>query len=225
MDDAQGLTPQFSQLLSQLLYSQEELRPYVLKAIKVLLDSNLALSSADEADIDETHSVSRAQAQANVAFLRTQAESWLAVLFNVFSTASRDGRALIGDVISAWLRIADDVEVGKSYVKVVGLFTQNLAKPSTHGAGEGSVASVTLDLLALLVPFLSAQDANALFEVCLSPEVLAVKDTAVQKRGYKILARLAQSGKVPVDAAAVLARLGGVADALHAAAKKVLLVY
>ena len=48
------------------------------------------------------------EAAENVAFLKTQVESWLAVLFNVFSSAGKDGQGMVGDVISAWLSIADD---------------------------------------------------------------------------------------------------------------------
>lgn len=50
--------------------------------------------------------MSRSAAQENVAFLKTQADSWLAVLFNVFGTVGRDDRGKIGDVIRVWAGIA-----------------------------------------------------------------------------------------------------------------------
>jgi ribosomal RNA-processing protein 12 len=43
----------------------------------------------------------------NVKFLETYIESWLAVLFNVFSSMERDNRGMVGDVISVWASIAD----------------------------------------------------------------------------------------------------------------------
>jgi ribosomal RNA-processing protein 12 len=227
-DISKALTPEFSQLLSQLLYSQDELRPAVLKALKTLVESNAAFTSASDTDRKlmrfgaTASAAARAQAPANVAFLRSQAESWLAVLFNVFSTVDRGARALVGDVVTAWLGIAGAAEVAKAHTKVIALFQQHLASSAgtPAGQGEGSVAATTLDLLALLTPFISATDATALFHMCLSTEVLASKDVGVQKRGYKILARLAQGGVVPVDAEAVVKELEVTGEALHAAAKK-----
>ena len=78
-----------------------------------MVESNVALASEDMdqmAKLPETvraDAISAAQAQENVAFLRTQAESWLAVLFNVFSSVGRDNQNMVGDVISAWIAIAD----------------------------------------------------------------------------------------------------------------------
>jgi ribosomal RNA-processing protein 12 len=102
---SQALTAEFAQLLSQLLYGQPELRPAVLKALKVMVESNVALSKEDEDESARVGIISSAQAEQNVAFLKTQAESWLAVLFNVFGSVDRDSRAPVGDVIGAWASI------------------------------------------------------------------------------------------------------------------------
>lgn len=76
------------------------------------------------------------------------------------------------------------------------------------------------DLLLLVLPYLSAQDATALLNMYLASDVLESKDNGVQKRGYKVLARLVESGKVQLDAVAVLKKLEGLVDGLAAAAKK-----
>lgn len=94
------LGPGFAVLLSQLLYTQPELRPAVLRALKVLVESSV--------NPDLTSPLSSKEAEVNVAFLRTQAESWLAVLFNVFGSVGRDGRGMVGDVISAWASVAGE---------------------------------------------------------------------------------------------------------------------
>lgn len=52
--------------------------------------------------------ISADEAAQNVTFLRSQAESWLAVLFNVFGSVNRDSRGMVGDVISVWAGIAGD---------------------------------------------------------------------------------------------------------------------
>lgn len=80
---------------------------------------------------------------------------------------------------------------------------------------------MTQDILILLLPYLSAIDAKALFELCLTAEVLTSKDNGAQKRGYKILARLLESGKVDVDVVTVLKTLDGLLEGLNPAAKKV----
>ncbi len=82
------------------------------------------------------------------------------------------------------------------------------------------MTAVTQDLIMLVLPYLSNEDATALLKTCLASDVLESKDNGVQKRGYKILARLVESGKVEVDAAAILKKLEGLVDGLAAAAKK-----
>lgn len=107
----QALTPEFSQLLSQLLYSQAELRPPILRALRIMVDSNAALASGDVVKLPESvraDAISADEASGNIAFLRTQAESWLAVLFNVFSSVGRDNQGMVGEVVSAWISIAGE---------------------------------------------------------------------------------------------------------------------
>lgn len=105
------MNPAFAQLLSQLLYSQTELRPAILKALKVIIESNQPPTPPLDADglrkqlIDD---VTPEEKAANIVFLKAQVESWLAVLFNVFGSVSRDSRGMVADVISAWASIADE---------------------------------------------------------------------------------------------------------------------
>ncbi|EEB86799.1 hypothetical protein MPER_16111 [Moniliophthora perniciosa FA553] len=44
----------------------------------------------------------------NLDFLRTQAENWLAVLFNVFSSVNRDSRNSMSEVITVWASVSDE---------------------------------------------------------------------------------------------------------------------
>ena len=82
---------------------------------------------------------------------------------------------------------------------------------------------MTLDILVLLLPHLSTQDASELFDAIFSKEVLVNPDNAVQKRAYKILARLVEGGKLPIDVERLFKQLDEVSDGLAAAAKKVTL--
>ena len=105
----------------------------------------------------------------------------------------------------------------------MALFKQNLAKAAKASGVKDAenFTAVTQDLLLLVLPHLSSVDATALFDLCLQSEVLESKDNGVQKRGYKILAKLVEGQKATVDAEAVIRRLDGMVDGLAAAAKKV----
>jgi ribosomal RNA-processing protein 12 len=80
---------------------------------------------------------------------------------------------------------------------------------------------MTQDILILLLPYLSQADAQALFNLCLNSEVISGKDNGVQKRGYKILAKLLEEDRVEVDIIAVLKTLDELSVGLTSAAKKV----
>ena len=101
-------------MLSQILYTQVELRSFVLRALSVLVDSNVAIASQDPSLLEKLpsavriDSISQDQAAKNVEFLRNQAESWLAVLFNVFGSVGREARGMVGEVITTWLGIAGE---------------------------------------------------------------------------------------------------------------------
>jgi ribosomal RNA-processing protein 12 len=79
-----------------------------------MIESNVALSSGNQDKIKKLppsaleDPISSLAASDNVKFLRTQVESWLAVLFNVFGSVDRDHRGSVGDVISAWASIAGE---------------------------------------------------------------------------------------------------------------------
>ncbi|KAK2464281.1 hypothetical protein APHAL10511_003738 [Amanita phalloides] len=220
----ESMTPAFSQLISELLYTQTELRPAVLKALKVMVESNVALATPNNRNdnLVSKNKISVEEANANIAFLRTQSESWLAVLGNVFSNVNKDSRGMIGDVISVWASITGQRELNKAYKKLVDVFKTNLANPSSKGNAEsGNVASMTQDILILLLPYLSSEDASALFHLCLSDDVLFSEENGVQKRGYKMLSKLVASGKVPItDVRPLFKRLNEVLESGSPAAKK-----
>lgn len=110
----QAFTPAFSQMLSQILYTQVELRSFVLRALSVLVNSNAAIASQDPSLLGKLplavrmDSISQDLAAKNVDFLRNQAESWLAVLFNVFGSVGREAQGMVGEVITAWMGIAGE---------------------------------------------------------------------------------------------------------------------
>ena len=92
-----------------------------------------------------------------------------------------------------------------------------------NGLDSGGVTAMTQDITILLLPYISSVDAGALYQLCLSSNVIANKDSRVQKWGYKILAKLIESGKVNVNSEVVFVKLDEQLDGLVHAAKKVML--
>lgn len=133
----QAITPAFSQMLSQILYTQVELRSFVLKALSVLVDSNVAVASQDPSLLENLpsavrmDSIPRDQAAKNVDFLRNQAESWLAVLFNVFGSIGRESQGMVGEVITTWLGIAG--ETVRSALFLASLLIYQAGRPYLKG--------------------------------------------------------------------------------------------
>ncbi|KAI0305771.1 armadillo-type protein [Multifurca ochricompacta] len=197
-------------------------------ALKILVDSNVIITSQDQSLLEKlppgvrADNISQEQAAKNVDFLRNQAESWLAVLFNMFGSADRDTRGMVGEVIAPWLSIAGDSAITQAYHKVSDLFEQNLKK-NQFGRGltdTGNVVAMAQDLLVFILPYLSTQDAIGLFDMIMSKDVLVNQDNGIQKRGYRILARLIEGGKLSLDVESTIRRLDELSDGLSPAAKK-----
>ena len=209
-----------------------------------MVDANLTVSTAIAEDIAPSEGLTQQEAHENLEFLRTQTESWLAVLFNVYGSVARDFRGMIGEVITSWVAIAreqvhifitsnqlqafiltsvDFKEIHNAYTNVVQLFKNNLAaaqKGPTTGTTD-NMAATFQDILILLLKGLGPTNSDSLFDLCLSPEVLSGRDNGVQKRGYKILTKLVVNDQVPVDAETILRKLDDLTEGLTPAARKV----
>jgi ribosomal RNA-processing protein 12 len=81
-------------------------------------------------------------------------------------------------------------ELSNTFKKVSTMLTQNLKAtptPLTH---------TTLDLLVLLIPHISPTDGTKLFTIVFTDNAIASPDGTVQKKAYRILARLVERGIV-----------------------------
>ncbi|CAE6439667.1 unnamed protein product [Rhizoctonia solani] len=183
----EGLSTPFLQLLTNLLYSQPTLRVSILHGVRSLVASNRSIPA------DEIHYsyAERSRAEENLKFLASLAGNMLSVLFNVFSSVESNDRGLVGEVISLWLGLADAKELSATFKKVSTMLTQNL-----KGAAATPLAHTALDLLILLVPHLSSTDATRLFTIIFSENVISNADGTVQKKAYRVLARLVERGVV-----------------------------
>lgn len=97
-------------MLSQILYNQPDLRLSVLKSLRILIESQVSLSSNTDNRVTapwNAFALTPEEASANLEFLKSQSDSWFAVLFNVFGSVGREGQGVVGDTIVAWASIAD----------------------------------------------------------------------------------------------------------------------
>ncbi len=101
---------QFAKLIAQLLYTQPQLRPSILRALSTLITSSSTLSSsaAPSEELLAGFGIDQQDAAQNVQFLKSLATEMLAVLFNVFSSVPREQRGMVGDVVALWLSIMDE---------------------------------------------------------------------------------------------------------------------
>ncbi|EJD52438.1 NUC173-domain-containing protein [Auricularia subglabra TFB-10046 SS5] len=225
----ESLTPVFSKLLANLLHSQQPLHAPILNALRLIAEVNAATATGEATQTIEkarlTFDLSQEEAKKNLEYLRQQAGNWLATLFNVFGAVEKDSKGMVGAAIGAWAALAGEQEISKAFRRVQDLLKKNLAlyktKPA-HGQGSEGVAvlQASEDLLLLLLPHLSAADSNTLFAMCLSPEMLGHWDGGVQKRCYRLLARLVETGHATVDAEVVLKKLLDESQSVAPAAKR-----
>lgn len=221
-----ALTPELLEMLISVLRTQPALRPSVLKGLELLVQRSetLAASSAPAAALRRDFSLDQDAARRHLAHLRSLAGVLLAALFNLLAELPSQARGPVTECIGTYLSVLDTAGVHATYERVVGLLRQSLAAPTPAprpGAPEANspryvppVPHTMLDLLIVLVPYVSAEDAGGMLELCLGDALLTAKDGGLQKKTYRVLARLLSG----TQAGAVLRRGGG-GDAAAGAAQ------
>ncbi|KAG8802920.1 hypothetical protein FRC17_006313, partial [Serendipita sp. 399] len=193
-----SFTPQLAERLTQVLYQEPGLRAPILRGLKSIVECNTLVLHSTESETRKLNPVcySVDEARDNIAHLNKQAKSWLAVLFNVFTTVEKESRAVVGDVISVWASIANESELAGAYRNVIGHLNQNIRTTvNQHGQQDQETQKMVkttaqmLDILLLLIPYLPVPQLRESMSLCLEKGVLTHPDGTVQKLGYRILAR------------------------------------
>ncbi|KAG8898606.1 hypothetical protein FRB99_007332 [Tulasnella sp. 403] len=197
----QAFTPKFAQMLTNVLYSQPTLRSPILNGLRALLQTtkSLAKGTTPAEQMVSTFGITPEQASKSLSLLKRMAGEMLAALFNLYSSMPTDSRSMVGDVISDWLSVAEPAEILTTYTKVLTLLKDNLPKASKSPTAL-SHSHTMLDLLVITVPYLAPNTAKELFQCALGADsgLMESKDPAVQKKTYRLLASLVQSGNVVV---------------------------
>ncbi|GAC75827.1 uncharacterized conserved protein [Moesziomyces antarcticus T-34] len=198
-----AFTRQFAELLTNVLYTQSNLRPSICRGLQALVYRNEALvsSGAPSDSLKHAFGLDQADGKANIAHLSAIAPNLLAVLFNVFSQSPGEGRGFVYDTIVAYLRVMSPQDIQNTYLKVKTTLEQSLPTLSTKQKRNQKESTTTpppvpytmLDLISALIPHLDKSaggPAADLFELICQDSVLRSHDSTVQKKSYRILSRL-----------------------------------
>ncbi|CAO1604644.1 pre-rRNA processing protein [Xanthoria calcicola] len=206
LDLVQAFDQEFAELLSNLLYSQPELRPDVCRALQILVESNQELLAVDakEHEILMRSRVTKTSAQSNLDHLSNLSGNLLAVLFNVYTQTLPQFRGYILQCINAYLSITKEKELLETFVRVTEMLENALVetttqpqptKQSSKGSSSSQMPPTThtlMDLIITLSIYLPLATFPQLFT--LTSRILPLTDDPqLQKKAYKLLPRLATS--------------------------------
>lgn len=231
LDLATAFDQTFAELLSSILYTQVELRPDVCRALQTLVDSNKAIVAIEgEDDLHLQSRISKAAAQKNLDHLSTFANNLLAVLFNVYSQTLPHFRGYILQCINAYLSITPAKDLMETFERVTKLLEAALAEagPQTQADKQKQkqqnaetkmppVSHTLMDLVIAISLYLPRESFSTLFSIA-SLIVVKEDDPQLQKKGYKLIPRLAES---EVGKAALQERSGELIQLLLSGAEKV----
>lgn len=233
-DLVEAFDTDFVSLLATVLYSQPNLRPTIFKALSVILSSatSLASSTSPPELLKIQFGLNPQQGQLAVTHLRTLAPAILGAAFNVYEKLARGDGAYVLACIGEWFALLEPAELNSRYEVIEGALVEALKEAaikaltarSTRGHGPPQDKDETiprthalLDILVALVPYASGDVEKRLCALAMSKEVLGSKDPAVQKKGYRIVSRLAEEK----DAGVFKGRVGEVLESLVEAGDEV----
>lgn len=238
IDLPKALTQQFAELLTNVLYTQQSLRPSVLRGLVLLVERNEALSRSGAPDdvLRLSFGLCAADGKRYLEHLVQLAPAFLAVFSNLLTQSPSSSRGYISEAIGAFLRILPTDEVKNTYEKIASMLDSSireLVPQRDREVGPHAVPPVAhsmLDLLITIVPFLSTVDTGRLLTLASSDQLLKNDDAGVQKKTYRILSRLLeghkgqalmQSGEgTAVNVATLLAKVRDVTVSVASGAKR-----
>ena len=210
----------FAELISNLLYTQAELRHDLCRGLQNLVESNQAVVTAeiDDEELVAMRRTSKAQAQNNINHLAGFASNMLAVLFNVYSQTLPQHRAYILQCINAYLSITteqvclplptldivtyNEQELEATFDRVAAMVETSLAeeikekqdRQKTPSGNKMPATSHTLmDLIIALSMYLPRPAFQRLFALSSNLLLSDQTDAQLTKKAYKIIPRLSMS--------------------------------
>ncbi|KAL8658175.1 MAG: hypothetical protein Q9226_001202 [Calogaya cf. arnoldii] len=206
LDLVQAFDQEFAELLSNLLYSQPQLRPDICRGLQILVESNqeILAVNAEEHEILIWSRMTKSSAQSNLDHLATFSGNLLAVLFNVYSQTLPQYRGYILQCINAYLSITKEKELLETFTRVTEMLGNALIETATQPQTTKQQAKQSssnqmpptthtlMDLIITLSIYLPLSTFAQLFT--LTSRILPLTDDPqLQKKAYKLLPRLAIS--------------------------------
>lgn len=194
-----AFTDDFAASLSDLLYSNVELRVTICHALRLLVESNLAYNQgALSDDLMTQEDFPIVESEKNLAYLATKSSNILSVLFNVFSSTMPESRGFVLETIDTYLQIIPDTDLEITFNKVCGLLKKAMddeanEKKQQPKKNQPPKLSVTMmDLVVSMAKYVPASSYNALLSI-FSSTVNLQNDALMQKRSYRIISKLNES--------------------------------
>ncbi|CAK7897805.1 ribosomal RNA-processing protein 12 [[Candida] anglica] len=198
-DLTKAFDDQFAAQLSDLMYSNIDLRVPICHALKLLVESNIAYSEgalADDLLMQQEFPIE--QSKLNLAHLASKAANILSVLFNVFSSTVPGSRGFVLETIDAYLQVIPKTDLENTFNKVCGLLKNAMdeeAKQTTQAAPKSDsvkLSATMMDLIVAMAKYVPETSHNALFSI-FSATVALPKDALLQKRSYRIITKIVET--------------------------------
>ncbi|SCV66891.1 BQ2448_5537 [Microbotryum intermedium] len=200
---------EFLGLIANVIYAQPMLRPAVFKALSTLVGTTqtLAQSTSPSELLYAQFGLTPQQGQEALKHLQGLAETVLGISFNVYGKMAKGEGGFILTTVGDWFAILPEQDLVATFDRVVGLLEQALdAQPKFTGTNQQSIKDdastlsplhALLDILITMIPYASPFE-RRFFDLAMSDHLLKSEDAAVQKKAYRVLARLAEErgGKV-----------------------------
>ncbi|GAA5994053.1 hypothetical protein JCM5350_004661 [Sporobolomyces pararoseus] len=195
VDLKESFDTEFVSLLANVLYTQPTLRPSIFKSLQTLLSTTLALANSTSPPqiLQDQFGLTPEQGRASLEHLRSLAQTILSVAFNVYGKMNRGEGGYVLETVGSWISILPATELASTYSKISALLLQALDAP-LHPKEDPTIppTHALLDILISIIPH-SAPVEREFFDLAMSEKLLGnEKDQSVQKKAYRIAARLCE---------------------------------
>ncbi|RKF77271.1 Ribosomal RNA-processing protein 12 [Golovinomyces cichoracearum] len=206
LDLMESFDQAFAEIVSNLLYTQIDLRSDICKALQNLVESNKAVVSIEGGENSlKQNRITKAIAQKNLEYLSNFASNMLAVLFNVYSQTLPQFRGYILQCINAYLSITPAKGVKETFERINVMLEASIKEIDAKIPAEKQTQNqknmtnslpptshTLMDLVVAISVYLPRECFQALFSLA----TLALQqndDPQLQKKAYKIIPRLSKA--------------------------------
>ncbi|KAK4047187.1 pre-rRNA processing protein [Microbotryomycetes sp. JL221] len=203
LDVVEAFNNDFIAMLANIVYTQPVLRPSIFKALSTIVQTTTTLArSCSPPDIlKQQFGLTPQDGQHSLTHLQSLASTVLGMAFNVYGKMSRGDGAYILTTVGDWVSILSASDLESTYDRVETLLIQALDSTSSSTATNKKEVSTTdnlispthalFDILITFIPYANPIE-KRFFDLAMSDKVLSNNDQSIQKKGYRVMSRLAE---------------------------------